>query len=118
MERLLFTLIFGLLLLSGCSKPADPQQEVSRWDPLNLYMVDHISRVHRIMFSPDAWGDVSVYYTNQMVRVELSDNILRRGGDILTVLNFHSNPQEFSRDDYMTFLNKFHAYLTIHPVKK
>ncbi|MCU0858903.1 MAG: hypothetical protein MUC65_10935 [Pontiellaceae bacterium] len=119
MERLLFTLIASVLLLTGCSKPADSQENVSRWDPLNVYMVDHISRVHRIDFSRDIWSDVSVHYSNQTVTVKLSDEVVNsREGEILAILNFQTNPQEFSRDNYMTFLNKFHAYLTLHPVKK
>lgn len=118
MARLLFKIIIPLLFLVSCSDSSETQGEAARWDPLNVYMVNHISRVHRIIFDKEVWADVTVTYTNSTVTVTLADKIVDSShGEILAVLNFKSNPQEFVRNDYMTFLIKFHAYLTINPIK-
>lgn len=119
MERLLFKIMILILFLAGCSKSSDLPEKVSRWDPLDVYMVNHITRIHRIMIEKEEWADVAVQYTNTTITVKLSDDIVTSSdGTILTILNFKSNPQEFSRDDYMIFLSKLHAYLTLNPVKK
>ena len=119
MERLFFKIMIFTLFLVGCSNRSDTQDEVLVWDPLDVYMVNHITRIHRIVIDRETWADVMIKYTNETITVKFSDAVINSSdGDILTVLDFGSNSQDFIRNDYMTFLSKLHAYLTLNPVKK
>lgn len=117
-------LILLCLIGVGCgNKPpaAKDSLEVSaNWDPSKAYMAQHIGKLHKVIIGEGfgAGVHITVNYEDEEVWVLLSDDIqARTENEIGQVLKFTGNEQYMSREDYLSFLNQLHAYLTVSPIE-
>jgi len=82
-------------------------------------MVSHISNCHGVMFGQEfvAGIDVELSYESGRVKVLLTERILDDAkDDLLEVLGFEETSRTMTRQEYLMFLNNFHAYLTVTPL--
>ena len=121
MQRLLLLLlILAVLSTSGCRNKENPgQSKNSSWDPLDVFMVHHIRNFHRLHIGVEPYNDLIVEYDGELVLVQFSESMAEQtDGHIYEVFNFPETGQQMEEEDYLVFLMKLHAYLTLNPVKR
>jgi len=123
MQRLLLLLlILAVLLTPGCrdkKQPGQSKQQNSSWDPLDVFMVHHIRNFHRLHIGVEPYNDLIVEYDGERVLVQFSESMTEQtDGQIHEVFNFPETGQQMEREEYLVFLMKLHAYLTLNPVKR
>jgi hypothetical protein len=124
MERLfLLLVIFAVLLMPGCSDKADSneqQQQSSSWDPLDVFMANHIRAAHSLCIGTEPLNDLIIEYDGgELLVVRFSDSMVEQTeGQIYDVFKFPDTGQEMGKKEYLVFLTKLHAYLTINPIKR
>ena len=123
MQRLLLLfLILALLLTPGCrdkEQTGQSEQQNSSWDPLDVFMVHHIRNAHRLYIGVEPYNDLIVEYDGEMVLVQFSESMTEQtNGQIHEVFNLPQTGQQMKEKDYLVFLMKLHAYLTLNPVKR
>jgi hypothetical protein len=60
-----------------------------------------------------------VGYDGERVLVRFSESMTEQtGGQIYEVFNFPETGQLMEKEEYLVFLMKLHAYLTLNPVKR
>lgn len=123
LERLfLLLIILATLFLPGCSDKANPdeqQQQRHSWDPLDVFMANHIRTAHRLYIGAESFNDLIIEYDGDRLAVCFSDSMVEQtGGQIYDVFKFPDTGQEMEKKEYLVFLAKLHAYLTINPVKR
>ena len=122
MERLfLLLIIFSVLFAPGCSDKtgADEQQQKSSWDPLDVFMANHIRTAHRLYIGTESLNDLIIEYDEDQLIVRFSDSMIEQTeGQIYDVFDFPATGLEIGKKEYLVFLTKLHAYLTINPIKR
>ncbi len=123
MERLfILFIVFAILLMPACSKQtnADGQQKgSSSWDPLDVFMSNHIRITHNFSLGSEAFNDLIIEYDGGPVKVQFSDTlVMQTKGQINKIFKFTDTGQEMSKEKYLIFLTKLHAYLTINPISR
>jgi len=122
LERLFLLLItIALLFVPGCSDKTDPneQQQSHSWDPLDVFMANHIRTAHRLYIGAESFNDLIIEYDGDRLAVWFSDSMVEQtGGQIYDVFKFPDTGQEMEKKEYLVFLTKLHAYLTINPIKR
>ena len=123
MERLfLLLVIFAVLFMAGCSDKTDSdeqQQQASSWDPCDVFMANHIRTAHGLYIGTESLNDLIIEYDGDQLVVRFSDSMAEQtGGQIYDVFKFPDTGQEMGKNEYLVFLTKLHAYLTINPVKR
>ncbi len=101
-------------LTGGCMSEVDRQPP----GPAEVPMAVHISNVHKVRIGEDSEAHIVVFATNDLVRVRLSDDLLKRVySDFMMVLRFESQEKTFDRQRYLMFLDQLHAYLMLTPLR-
>jgi len=108
--------------MSGCrdkEQPGQSKEQNSSWDPLDVFMVHHIRNAHRLYIGIEPYNDLIVEYDGELVLVQFSESMTEQtNGQIHEVFNFPETGQKMEEKDYLVFLMKLHAYLTLNPVKR
>jgi len=123
MQRLLLLfLILALLITPGCrnkKQHGQSNEQNSSWDPLDVFMVHHIRNAHRLYIGFEQYNDLIVEYDGELVLVKFSESMNEQtDGKIHEVFNLPETGLKMEEKDYLVFLMKLHAYLTINPVKR
>ena len=123
MQRLfLLLLILVVLLTPGCrdkKQSGQSEEQDSSWDPLDVFMVHHIRNAHRLYIGVEPYNDLIVEYDGEMVLVKFSESMNEQtDGQIHEVFNLPQTGWQMEEKDYLIFLMKLHAYLTLNPVKR
>jgi hypothetical protein len=123
MQRLLLPLlILVVLLMPGCrdkEQSGQSKQQSSSWDPLDVFMVHHIRNAHRLYIGTEPYNDLIIEYDGELVSVQFSESMTEQtDGQIHEVFNLPETGQQMGKEDYLVFLMKLHAYLTLNPVKR
>jgi hypothetical protein len=123
MQRLLLLfLILALLLTPGCRNKkqlGQSNQQNSSWDPLDVFMVHHIRTAHKLYIGAEPYNELIVEYDGKLVSVRFSESMTEQtSGQIYEVFNLPETGQQMEKEEYLVFLMKLHAYLTINPVKR
>jgi hypothetical protein len=123
MQRLFLLLLISLVLLTpGCrdkEQSGQLKEQKSSWDPLDVFMVHHIRNAHRLYIGVEPSNDLIVEYDGELVLVKFSETMIEQtDGQIHEVFNLPETGQQMEENDYLVFLMKLHAYLTLNPVKR
>ena len=123
MQRLfLLLLISSVLLTPGCrdkKQNGQLKQQDSSWDPLDVFMVHHIRNAHGLHIGVEPYNDLITEYDGELVSVQFSESMTEQtDGQIYEVLNLPETGQQMEKEDYLIFLMKLHAYLTLNPIKR
>ena len=123
MQRLfLLLLILVVLLTPGCREKKQSGQSKEQgysWDPLDVFMVHHIRNAHRLHIGTESYNDLIIEYDGELVLVRFSESMTEQtDGQIHEVFNLPRPGQEMEKKNYLIFLMKLHAYLTLNPVKR
>jgi len=119
---LLLLLILVVLLTPGCrdkEQSGQSKEKNSSWDPLDVFMVHHIRSAHRLHIGIEPYNDLIIEYDGELVLVQFSESMTEQtDGQIHEVFNLPQIGQQMEKKDYLVFLMKLHAYLTLNPVKR
>jgi hypothetical protein len=123
MQRLLLLLLVLIVLLTPGCREKEPsgqsKQQSSSWDPLDVFMVHHIRNAHRLHIGIEPSNDLIVEYDGKLVLVMFSESMTEQTEEqIHEILNLPPTGQQMGKKDYLIFLLKLHAYLTLNPVKR
>lgn len=123
MQRLLLLLLVLVVLPTlGCSdkeKSGQSEEQGSSWDPLDVFMVHHIRSAHRLHIGVEPYNELIVGYDGGLVLVQFSESMTEQtDGQIHEVFDLPETGQQMEKKDYLVFLMKLHAYLTLNPVKR
>ena len=123
MQRLFLLLLISLVLLAaGCrdkKQSGQSNEQNSSWDPLDVFMVHHIRSAHRLYIGAEPYNDLIVEYDGELVLAQFSESMDEQtNGQIHEVFNLPETGQKMEEKDYLVFLMKLHAYLTLNPVKR
>ena len=84
-----------------------------------MFMVHHIRNAHRLYIGAEPYNDLIVEYDGELVLVKFSESMNEQtDGKIHEVFNLPETGLKMEEKDYLVFLMKLHAYLTINPVKR
>jgi len=123
MQRLLLLLLILIVLLTPGCREKNPsgqsKQQNSSWDPLDVFMVHHIRNAHRLHIGTESYNDLIIEYDGELVLVQFSESMTEQtDGQIHEVFNLPQTGRQMEKKDYLVFLLKLHAYLTLNPVKR
>ena len=123
MQRLLLLLLILVVLSTpGCrdkEQLGQSKQQNSSWDPLDVFMVHHIRSAHGLYIGIEPYNELIVEYDGELVLVQFSESMTEQtDGRIHEVFNLPETGQKMEEKDYLVFLMKLHAYLTLNPVKR
>lgn len=109
----IFILILMTMILNGCDT-----HSMSSLHPADVYMAKHITSAHGVVIGSDKYADIIVGCNGDTVTVVLSDNFYSLSmEDPLLALSIPDKSFGLSKEEYIAFLNKLHAYLMIKPLK-
>ena len=105
-------IFFGL----GCVNNKDGGP--GAWDPSDVFMSRHIRTAHGVILRNDVGADIMVQRKDKKVSIVFTERFIKKAGeDIVWVLGLGGVECVMSRKEYLSFLNKLHAYLTVTPVR-
>ncbi len=82
-------------------------------------MVHHIRSAHRLYIGIEPYNELIVEYDGELVLVQFSESMTEQtDGQIHEVFNLPETGQQMEEKEYLVFLMKLHAYLTLNPVKR
>ena len=106
-------LFFGL---GGCERSAPPKER--RTGPAYMRMARHITAVHDVLIGEDESAELVVKPEVDGIEVVFTPGLLERlEPDCIHIIGFKKPRRSLNRKEYLSFLDKFHAYLMISPPK-
>lgn len=112
MARHIFFILVMIFTLSGCDTSSTPVS------PENVYMARHITKVHGIKIGHDGGSDIIVNTVEDKIKVVFNSEFYETlTPEVFFVLRIDKKEAEFTKEEYVSFLGKFHAYLMMTPLK-
>lgn len=112
--------ILALLFVGGCGENSDINESSRPAGPANVAMAEHMRIYHDFSIvnrQSEEKGDMTVHQTeNGTIHVEFCPSFLENTNQhFLRIIGFEKGKKELTPREYLTMLDRLHAYLSIYP---